>query len=359
LNKKTPCKNLIAIFPTVFQNFSPVRFFSVIIPVYNRPEEVAELLESLVQQAYRHLEILIIEDGSTLSSEAVVASFAQSLPIQYYQKPNSGPGDSRNFGAQRAKGDFFLFLDSDCLVPPGYFEAINFYLEQQPHIEAFGGPDRAHPAFSPVQKAINYAMTSRLTTGGIRGSKHYASAKFHPRSFNMGLSRAVFAHTKGFGKMRFGEDIDLSLRIQEGGFATALIPDAFVYHKRRTDFRKFFKQIYNSGIARINLYKLHPTSLKAIHFLPFVFVLMAVFWLLGGLLLQAPWWWWLPLPLGVAVVFFDALLYYRYTPQVALLAIPATLVQLGAYGLGFGQALWRRVLLGRASFQAFEKNFYK
>ena len=358
MNKKTPHKILIAIFPLIFQNFSSVHFFSVIIPVYNRPEEVAELLKSLELQAYRHFEILIVEDGSELSAEAVVASFAERLPIAYYQKPNSGPGDSRNFGAQRAKGDFFIFLDSDCLVPEGYFEALNSYLEQHPDTEAFGGPDRAHENFTDIQKAINYAMTSRLTTGGIRGSKHYQSAKFHPRSFNMGLSRAVFEYTQGFGKMRFGEDIDLSLRIQAGGFATALIPDAFVYHKRRTDFRKFFKQIYNSGIARINLYKLHPTSLKAIHFLPFIFVVSFIFWFLAGLLLQAPGWW-LAVPLGALVVFFDALLFYRYTPKVAALSVLATVVQLGAYGLGFGQALWRRVLLQKASFQAFEKNFYK
>jgi glycosyltransferase involved in cell wall biosynthesis len=238
--------------------------FSVIIPVYNRPDELKELLESLRIQTYKNFEVIVVEDGSDLKSDKVVEQYQQDLEIKYFFKSNSGPGQSRNYGSERAGGDYHVFFDSDCIIPKRYFEVVNERLEKEP-VDAYGGPDMAHPDFTPIQKSINYSMTSFFTTGGIRGGMK-DQKKFHPRSFNMGFTQKVFDQTNGFSKMRFGEDVDMSLRIIENGFSTTLIKEAAVYHKRRVDFRKFFKQVYNSGIARINLYKRHPNSLKLVHF---------------------------------------------------------------------------------------------
>lgn len=236
--------------------------FSVIIPVYNRPEEVDELLESLTVQSEKSFEIIIVEDGSQVKSEHIVQKYADTLHLRYIEKPNSGPGLSRNVGATHASGDYLIFFDSDCIIPPNYFRLISDFLQKNP-VDAFGGPDNALPTFTTVQKAINYSMTAFFTTGGIRGKKK-AMDKFYPRSFNLGVSKKAFEAIGGYGTMRFGEDIDFSLRLIKHGFTTALIPEAFVYHKRRTDFKKFFKQVYNSGIARINLQINHPGSMKAI-----------------------------------------------------------------------------------------------
>ena len=245
--------------------------YSLIIPVYNRPDEVDELLESLTRQHFQDFEVLVVEDGSSVPCESVVDRYATSLDIHYLKKANSGPGQTRNFGAERSRGEYLLILDSDCVLPPNYLDAIEAELQKEP-ADAFGGPDRAHESFTRVQKAINYAMTSFFTTGGIRGGKKKMD-KFYPRSFNMGIRREVYQDLGGFSKMRFGEDIDFSIRIFKAGYRCRLFPDAWVWHKRRTDWRKFFKQVYNSGIARINLYKKYPESLKLVHILPAVFTL--------------------------------------------------------------------------------------
>ncbi|MCR5456395.1 MAG: glycosyltransferase, partial [Bacteroidales bacterium] len=230
--------------------------FSIIIPLYNRPGEIDELLESLTRQTYKDFDVIIVEDGSTLRSDQIIQKYQSALDIQYYYKPNSGPGTTRNYGAERSKQDYFIFFDSDCIIPDGYMATVSQRLEEN-YTDCYGGPDAAMPSFTPVQKAISYAMTSIISTGGIRGASEKAG-KFHPRSFNMGFSRKVFEATGGFSTMRFGEDIDMTLRIIEGGFTTQLIKEAFVYHKRRTDFRKFFRQVFNSGCARINLNMRHP-----------------------------------------------------------------------------------------------------
>ena len=243
--------------------------FSLVIPIYNRPNEAEELLESLTQQTYTDFEVIVVEDGSSITCEQVVAKYNNLLNIKYFIKSNSGPGTTRNYGAERSVGDTIIYFDSDCIIPPRYLEIVNKRLSEN-YTDAFGGPDRAHESFTPLQKAINYSMTSFLTTGGIRGGKRKLD-KFFPRSFNMGYSRKVFEVTKGFSTMRFGEDIDMSIRILSNGFTTQLIENAYVYHKRRTDFRKFFRQVYNSGIARINLYKRYPESLKVVHLLPAAF----------------------------------------------------------------------------------------
>lgn len=245
--------------------------YSIIVPVYNRPDEVDELLESLSNQTQKDFEVIIVEDGSVKTCKDVCDKYANILALHYYAKENSGPGQSRNYGAERANGEWLLILDSDVVLPEGYLEAINKTLSStMDEIVAFGGPDAAHDSFTPVQKAISYSMTSFFTTGGIRGGKAKLD-KFYPRSFNMGIRRDVYQQLGGFTKMRFGEDIDFSYRIVEAGYSPRLFPEAWVWHKRRTDFKKFFRQVYNSGIARINLEKRHPGTMKIVHLLPTVF----------------------------------------------------------------------------------------
>lgn len=331
-----------------------MNFFSIIIPLYNRPAEIRELLDSLVQQTYKHFEVVVVEDGSTEKSEDIVASFRDRLEVKYFFKENSGPGLSRNYGAERASGDYFIFLDSDCIVPAEYLQEIENELSISP-VDAFGGPDRAHESFTDQQKAINYSMTSILTTGGIRGKKK-SMEKFHPRSFNMGFSRRVFETTKGFSGMRFGEDIDMSIRIMEAGFQTRLFPAAYVYHKRRTSWKKFFKQIYNSGIARINLYLLHPASLKVVHLLPTCFVVGVSVLVIGAILVSI--WSLLPLLLWACLIFIDSLIENR-SIVVAFYSICASFIQLFAYGIGFIHAFFKRIVFRKGEFNVFVKNFYK
>jgi len=350
--------------------------YSLIVPVYNRPDEVRELLESLAAQDFRDYEILIVEDGSSVPCADVVADFNDALEIKYFTKPNGGPGQARNFGAERAKGEWLIILDSDVLVPPGYFEAIEKELKDE-DCDAFGGPDRAHGSFTPVQKAISYSMTSFFTTGGIRGGKKKLD-KFYPRSFNMGIRRSAYAALGGFSKMRFGEDIDLSIRIFDAGYRCRLFPDAWVYHKRRTDFKKFFKQVHNSGIARINLYKKYPSSLKMVHVLPAVFTIGVGILLLillavpvtglldmAGIIDADPSLGTLltcislgPLLLYSLLIAADSFLKNK-SLKVALLSVPASFVQLTGYGTGFIRAWWERCILGRGEIEAFKKNFYK
>lgn len=327
---------------------------SLIVPVYNRPQEVDELLASLTQQSVGDFELIIVEDGSAEKCEEVVKKYQSRLELSYYFKTNSGPGLSRNYGAQRANSDFFIFLDSDCIIPPGYVEAVLKGLEND-SVDTFGGPDRAMPSFSVIQKAINYSMTSFLTTGGIRGGKA-SMEKFHPRSFNMGMSREVFEKTKGFSEMRFGEDIDLSIRIVKGGFNSKLFPEAYVYHKRRTNFRQFFKQVFNSGIARINLYKRHPHTLKAVHFFPALFTLGLCF----GILLAAVG---MPQIIWLYAIYFFAILIRSAVENKSLVvggtSVISSLIQLSAYGFGFLLGIWRRIILGKDEFNRFTRNFYK
>ena len=223
--------------------------YSFIIPVYNRPDEVDELLASLTTQTVKDFEVIIVEDGSSVPCKDVCAKYAGKLDLHYYAKPNSGPGQSRNYGAERSKGEYLIVLDSDVVLPENYLQAVDSELGREP-ADAFGGPDRAHASFTDTQKAISYSMTSFFTTGGIRGGKKKLD-KFYPRSYNMGIRRDVYLRLGGFSKMRFGEDIDFSIRIFKAGCRCRLFPEAWVWHKRRTDFRKFFRQVYNSGIAQV------------------------------------------------------------------------------------------------------------
>ena len=327
--------------------------YSVIIPVYNRPDEVDELLQSLVSQSLKDFEVIVVEDGSSVPCEDVVNKYRDKLDVHYYSKPNSGPGQTRNYGAERSKGEFLLILDSDCILPEGYLQAIEDELHRE-EADAFGGPDRAHDSFTRVQKAINYAMTSFFTTGGIRGGKKKMD-KFYPRSFNMGVRAEAYRALGGFSNMRFGEDIDFSIRIFKAGYRCRLFPEAWVWHKRRTDLKKFFKQVHNSGIARINLYKKYPESLKLVHLLPAVFTVGVVFLLLCSLLCV---WSLLPLALFVLIVFIDASLSNK-SVVIGILSVVASFIQLTGYGTGFLRAWWKRCVLGKDAFSAFEKSFYK
>lgn len=348
--------------------------YSIIVPVYNRPDEVDELLQSLCTQQEKDFEVIIVEDGSQTPCEDVCRKYADRLDLKYFMKPNSGPGQSRNYGAERAQGQWLIVLDSDVVLPDGYLVAVDERLRLSSltsEIAAWGGPDAAHPDFTPVQKAISYAMTSFFTTGGIRGGKGKKLDKFYPRSYNMGIRREVYSELGGFSKMRFGEDIDFSYRIVEAGYQTALLPEAWVWHKRRTDLKKFFRQVYNSGIARINLEKRHPGTMKLVHLLPTVFTLGVIALVLisaiGRLLMyyvdNDEWRWlcltpWLPILLYSGIIFVDSSLKNK-SLKVGLLSVPAAFTQLMGYGLGFIESWWKRCVLKKDEFQAFEKNFYK
>ena len=327
--------------------------YSFIIPVYNRPDEVDELLDSLTRQTIRDFEVVVVEDGSSVPCKEVVDKYADRLTIHYYNKANSGPGQTRNYGVERANGEYMLILDSDCILPEKYLEMVEADLQSQ-KADAFGGPDRAHESFTDVQKAINYAMTSFFTTGGIRGGKKKLD-KFYPRSFNMGVRKDVYQALGGFSKMRFGEDIDFSIRIFKGGYQCRLFPEAWVWHKRRTDLKKFFKQVHNSGIARINLYKKYPESLKLVHVLPALFTLGVVFLLLASFL----WGGSLSLLLLFALIVFVDASSQNKSLKIGMLAIAASFIQLTGYGTGFLRAWWKRCVCGKSEFAAFEKNFYK
>jgi glycosyltransferase involved in cell wall biosynthesis len=320
--------------------------FSIIIPLYNRPQEIKELLESLTEQTYKQFEVLVIEDGSVNDAAEIVKTFAGTLDIKYFVKPNAGQGFARNYGFERATGDYFVIFDSDCLIPSDYLQIVKDRLDND-WLDAYGGPDDSHPSFTPVQKAISYSMTSPFTTGGIRGNKK-GIGQFHPRSFNMGISREVWEKVGGFILTRSAEDLEYSIRIHSNGFKIGLIPDAKVYHKRRTNFLQFYKQIHFFGRARINLYKFFPNELKAVHFFPAVFVLGLIFTVIANIFrwriaILAD----IFLAVLILLIFFHAW-WKNKSLKVAFLSIIAAFTQLIAYGLGFMQDFWKRVVLKRS-----------
>lgn len=309
--------------------------FSFIIPVYNRPQEVRELFESMqAQEDAPPFEVVLVEDGSPVDAAGVVEEFSKNLSITYLVKENSGPGPSRNYGMQRAMGNYFIILDSDCMLPPGYLRAVTTALKER-YVDCFGGPDRAHGTFSTVQKAINYAMTSFLTTGGIRGGTKGIGG-YEPRSFNMGLSRKAFTVSGGFGNIHPGEDPDLSIRLKAMGFETRLIPDAYVYHKRRIDFRAFYRQVRKFGMVRPILNKWHPASRRIAYWLPSLFLLGILPAAMLPLFASPPYGW---IPLGLYGIYFLGLLadaaFGNRSFRVGCLAVLAVMIQFAAYGFGF------------------------
>jgi len=311
---------------------SPPRY-SVIIPVYNRPDEVDELLSSLVDQTFKDFEVLILEDGSLTRCDEIVDSYRDRLQLKYFFKPNSGPGPSRNFGFEHARGDYFVVFDSDCMLPPSYFQTVEDSLRANSW-DAWGGPDRAHEQFTPAQQAMAYTMSSFLTTGGIRG-KSVAVGSFQPRSFNMGLSRRAFELTGGFRFSHFAEDIELSIRMRQAGLKVGLIPEAFVFHKRRATFPQFFKQVSNFGRGRVQVGRAHRGEVKITHWFPALFFLALLALLPAALISMALF------KLGVILfaIYLAAIMTDAYWQtrniEVAVLSVPSALVQMVGYGTGF------------------------
>ena len=315
--------------------------FSVIVPVYNRIEEVKDLLTSLSAQECKDFEVIIVEDGSTMPCREEVNSYKDKIDVSYYLKENEGRSIARNYGLERAKGDYFIFFDSDCVIPSDYFRKLGIALNSNP-LDCFGGPDAAHESFSDTQKAINYSMTSFLTTGGIRGGKIQLE-KFTPRTFNMGFSRKVYDKVGGFREM-FSEDIDMSTRIKQAGFSIGLIRDVPVYHKRRVDFKKFLRQVHVFGMSRITLYLLYPDSLKIVHWLPALAVVGRVILVLVSVFVSP--WFLLPLVVYLLAIWVMAALTTK-SIKIATLAVPASIIQLGGYGCGFIKAFTSKIIMGR------------
>jgi glycosyltransferase involved in cell wall biosynthesis len=330
-----------------------MRFYSVIIPVYNRPQEALELLQSLALQTYKNFEVIIVEDGSSEPCQHVVKQFEQQLQLNYYFKPNTGPGDSRNFGMNLAQGEYLIFFDSDCIIPEHYFERVEAHLNHTP-LDAFGGPDAAHDSFSDIQKSINQAMTSFITTGGIRGRKNQLD-QFQPRSFNMGISKKVYDQVGGFSDIHPGEDPDLSYRIMNAGFKTGLIHEAFVYHKRRIDFDKFYTQVNKFGKVRVILMKWYPEKTKLVYFLPAAFVLGSAFLVLLSLFTPVSFSLFFLLTL---IVFIEALLATN-SPKIAAYSVLASYIQLLGYGIGFIESYYKIKIKGLHEREAFPKLFFK
>lgn len=315
--------------------------FSVIVPVYNRVDEINDLLESLSAQTCRDFEVIIVEDGSTEPCGDLVRSFAGKVDVRYFYKPNEGRSIARNYGIDRSSGDYLVFFDSDCVIPRDYFAILSAELDRQP-LDCFGGPDAAHESFTPVQKAISFAMTSFLTTGGIRGGK-VQMEKFVPRSFNMGYSRKVYDTVGGFREM-FSEDIDMSTRIRQAGFSIGLIHPAHVFHKRRVDFARFWRQVYVFGMSRITLKLLYPDSLKLVHTLPALAVIIGVLLLLLGIFVTP--WFLLPIGIYLLAIFLSAWI-ATCSLGIALRAVPASVVQICGYGCGFIKAFFTKIILRR------------
>ena len=325
--------------------------FSIIVPVYNRPEEVADLLQSLKAQTDKGFEIILVEDGSTIP--ALPEGYdASPLRLKYYKKSNEGRSIARNYGIERADGDFFIFVDSDCILPPDYIAKLRRSMEENP-TDCFGGPDAAHDSFTDTQKAINYAMTAFLTTGGIRGGK-VSMEKFTPRTFNMGFARKVYEKVGGFREM-FSEDIDMSTRIRLAGFSIMLYPDVAVFHKRRGNLKKFWKQVHVFGQSRITLELLYPGSMKLVHWLPAVFTIGAVALIVGSFF-----WPWLLIPLALYIIaLWVGALIETKSLKVACLGVAASMVQLVGYGTGFLKAYFRQIILRKGRDEAREKEIRK
>ncbi|WP_270090187.1 glycosyltransferase [Sphingobacterium sp. SYP-B4668] len=328
-------------------------FFSIIIPLYNRPQEIGELLHSLLSQTYSGFEVIIVEDGSTVEAKEIVEGYRSRLDVHYYRKENEGQGFARNYGFARARGDFFIVFDSDIIVPTDYLEKVIVGLERD-RWDAFGGPDAAHESFSPIQKAISYSMTSPFTTGGIRGNKRHVG-QFNPRSFNMGISREIWEKTGGFKLARRSEDIEFSLRMIDNGFKVGLIPEAFVYHKRRTSFAQFYRQTNFFGKGRVDIYKLFPNELKPVHALPAIFViglvclmlLNAFNYIVSGQITLI----YLLTSMGntmISMYFILLLLHACWSTrslQVGLLSVVAAFTQLIAYGSGFIEQYIQEIII--------------
>ena len=332
---------------------SSARFYSIIIPLYNRPQEIKELLESLTRQHYKDFEVFVVDDGSQPPAKAVVEAFNTRLNLQYIYQSNAGQGMARNAGFAKAKGEYFIVFDSDCLIPEDYLIKVDEALTQY-EWDAFGGPDRAHPSFTALQKAISYSMTSAFTTGGIRGNKKHLGT-FHPRSFNMGISRETWKRTGGFRWKNQSEDMEFSIRMHEMGLKVGLIPEAAVFHKRRVNFRQFFKQTFSFGQGRVRLHRNFKGQLKVMHLLPAAYALGVIILALYGLgeLIFPELTTRLPVMKGLITAGFSLFLFYKIlifidslritqSIHIAIISVIAVFVQFMAYGLGFLKDFFRQ-----------------
>ena len=329
--------------------------FSLIIPVFNRPDEINELLESLTNLNYNDdFEIVIIEDGSTLKCEDIIQKQSSKLSISYYYKENSGPGDSRNFGMRNAKGDYFIIFDSDCIIPENYLTEVATSLKQN-YVDCFGGPDKALDSFSDIQKAINFAMTSFLTTGGIRGGSEKID-KFQPRSFNVGLSKKAFEASGGFGNIHPGEDPDLAIRLWDLGFETKLFSKAFVYHKRRVDWEKFSIQVNKFGKARPILNSWHPKHNKLTYFFPALFLIGLV---VSSILVLLNCDFFLQMYFVYFLILFVVSSIQNKSLKIGLLSIKAVWKQFYGYGTGFIHSFFKIIILKQHPQDAFPELFFK
>lgn len=307
--------------------------YSVIVPVFNRPEEMDELLKSLIDQTVKNFEVIVVEDGSSLKSQSVVEKYSQKLQLHYFFKTNSGPGPSRNVGFEKARGDYFVVFDSDCILPPTYFASVEKFLSTT-KLDAWGGPDRGHESFTSLQRAMAHTMSSFLTTGGIRGAKKIIG-NYQPRSFNMGISKETFLKTGGFHFDRFAEDIELSIRMKKLGLKVGLIPDAYVFHKRRATLSQFFHQVSNFGKGRVQVGESHPGEIKLVHWFP-AFFLVGIFLTLILFLFNK----WLGIAgvLGYSLYFILIAIegfFKTKSMMVSILSIPSAFIQMVGYGSGF------------------------
>lgn len=327
--------------------------FSLIVPVYNRPDEIKDLLKSLDCQSNRDFEVILVEDGSTIPCKAEADAYSNRIEIKYYAKENEGRSIARNYGMARADGDYFVFVDSDCILPADYFERLGEALASG-YADCFGGPDSAHDSFTPTQKAINFAMTSFLTTGGIRGGK-VSMEKFVPRTFNMGFSRNVYETVGGFREM-FSEDIDMSTRIRQAGFQPQLFPDVKVYHKRRGNLAKFWRQVHIFGMSRITLELLYPGSMKIVHWMPALFTIGSILLILLGIILSPLFL--IPLGIYILALWISAMVSTR-SLKIATMAVGASMVQLFGYGTGFLRAYVWKILLRHGRDEAQEISLRK
>jgi glycosyltransferase involved in cell wall biosynthesis len=342
----------------------PYSYYSIIVPSYNRQDEIQELLQSflVLQFDSRRLELIIADDGSTDGTRQVVESFRQQLPfaLHFFSQKNQGPGAARNMGMEKARGDFFIFIDSDCTVPADWLQQIDRQLSDRP-ADAFGGRDSFRPDFPDLLKAINYSMTSFITTGGLRGRKGKKLAKFYPRSFNMGLSRRLYQKIGGFGSLRHGQDIEYSHRMLKSGARIIYINEAVVYHKRRTSLKKFFRQVFNWGVARINLYRIDPGMLEPLHAAPAAVTMGFIILIIGSLIIKPVWLisqWLFSIAAGVLILSgIHATLIYG-TPAMLYLVPLVMPIQIFGYGAGFLFAFIYRVILGKPEFTGFKKKYY-
>lgn len=330
-------------------------YFSIIVPVYNRPDEIAELLESVDKQTFRDFELILVEDGSTRKSDTLVEAYKDKFPITYIDRENQGPSLARNTGMESANGEYFLFVDSDCILPHQWMEMIIQELKTRP-VDCFGGPDRAAGSFNDVQKAISFSMTSFLTTGGIRGGLRHVD-KFYPRSYNMGISRKLYREMGGFPvtRMHPGEDMVFSIELMKRGYKTALFNSAYVYHKRRTTLKQYLKQVYCFGYTRYIISRVYPETRKFFYWFPSIFLFGTLFLLFTGALLHL----FFLIPLAILFfLIFTVSANANKSTNVGLLSVITSIIQLAGYGWGFASSLVNVEVLARDEFGVLERGFY-